>query len=138
MQATTTKTQANITLVQEAFGNFGKGDIPAIIAVCTEDVSWGSWENDTVPFAQNYQGKEGAMQFFTHLADHLDYKRFEPRDFFAAGEKVFAKVYHEAEVKSTGKSFAHDSLLEFTIRDEKISYFFAYVDTHDQARAFAK
>ncbi|MCW3106229.1 MAG: hypothetical protein JWQ09_735, partial [Segetibacter sp.] len=38
--------------------------------------------------------------------------------------------------KSTGKTFGHNMLLEFSVNNAKVSSFFAWVDTRDQAEAF--
>jgi ketosteroid isomerase-like protein len=132
----TVKTEANIAVVQNAFENFLKGNIPGILDACTDDITWSSYHNSTVPYAQTYHGKQGAGQFFATLASNVDYTSFQPKEFFADKDRVFVNGYHEAKVKSTGKSFGHDFLMEFRLRDGKVSYFFAGVDTRDQAEAF--
>lgn len=128
----------NIEIAKKGFADFGDGNIPAILDACTNDVTWGAWNNDAVPYAQTYSGKAGVAEFFKNISETIAYSAFEPKEFYAAGNKVFAKVYHAAMVKATGKSFAHDTLLEFTIEEGLIKSFFAYVDSYDQAKAFAK
>ena len=135
---TLTATKTNIEVVQQGFADFGSGNITGITDACTNGVTWGSWENSSVPYAQTYRGKEGVATFFKTLSDTVTYTAFEPKEFHAAGNKVFVKVYHAGTVKATGKSFAHDTLMEFTIEDEKIRNYFAYVDTYDQVKAFAQ
>lgn len=135
---TLTVTEANIEIAKKGFADFGKGDIGAILDACTSDVTWSTWENEKVPFAKTYKGKNGVAEFFQTLAGSVDYSAFNPTAYYAADNKVFAKVFHAATVKATGKSFAHDTVLEFTIEDEKIKSFFAYVDSLDQAQAFEK
>ena len=80
---------------------------------CTEDVVWGSYENSAVPFAGNYHGKKGVVEFFTALAGSVDYTDFQPKEFNANGDYVFVKGFHQAVVKSTGKTFGHNFLMEF-------------------------
>lgn len=135
---TATTTDTNIELIQAAFADFGNGNIGNIIDNCTDDVTWGSYNNDKVPYATTYMGKAGVGQFFKNLAEAVDYKAFQPKEFYAAGDKVIAKVYHEATVRATGKTFGHDTMMEFSIIDDKISSFFAYVDSYEQAVAFSK
>jgi predicted ester cyclase len=135
---TLTITEANIELAKKGFADFGKGDIDAILDACTDDVTWSTWQNSTVPFAKTFKGKADVAQFFTTLADNVEYTAFNPTSFYASENKVFAKVYHAAIVKATGKSFAHNSLMEFTVEDEKIKGFLAYVDSADQINAFSK
>jgi ketosteroid isomerase-like protein len=132
----TQTTTANIETVQHAFGNFAQGNITGILNACTDDITWSSWSNPVVPFAKTYTGKAGAAIFFTDLNNEVTYTVFEPREFYDCGNRVFVKVYHSAIVKSTGKIFAHESLMEFVFRGEKISRFFAYVDSYEQAQAY--
>jgi uncharacterized protein len=133
-----TLTSTNIETIQHAFTDFANGNIQGILDLCTEDIKWSSWNNPVVPFSKTYSGKAGAADFFSDLNNEVTYTVFEPRDFYYCGNRVFVKVYHSAIVKATGKIFAHESLMEFVFNGEKISSFFAYVDSHDQAMAFSK
>lgn len=135
---TTTATKSNVEIVQQAFTDFGSGNIEGILNVCTDDLVWSSYDNPAIPFAQSYYGKEGAAEFFSNLAGAVEYTAFEPREFFACSDRVFVKVYHAATVKITGKSFAHETLMEFVFHGNKLCRFFAYTDTFDQARAFSQ
>jgi ketosteroid isomerase-like protein len=132
----TAEKEQNISIVQNAFENFLKGKIQGILDACTDDIKWGAHENAGVPYAQTYYGKEGTAEFFTTLSGSIDYSEFQPKEFFADGDKVFVKGSHKAKVKSTGKTFGHDLLMEFSLRDGKIASFFAWVDSRDQAQAF--
>jgi uncharacterized protein len=131
------KTEQNIEIVQKAYADFANGNISGVVDACTDDVVWASYDNPAIPYATSYQGKKGVTEFFGSVAASIDYKDFQPREFFAVADKVFVKGYHKATVKSTGKSFGHDFLMEFQLRNGKVSSFFAYVDTRDQATAFS-
>ncbi len=128
--------EEKIAIVKSAFENFLKGNIEPIIDMCAEDVEWGSHETTEVPYTRLYRGKKEVHEFFSTLAAHIDYSEFNPREYYSDGEKVFVKGSHTATVKSTGKTFSHDLLMEFAVRDGKVSSFYAWVDTHDQAKAF--
>jgi ketosteroid isomerase-like protein len=134
----TVKKEQNILTVQNAFAEFLNGNIAGILEACTDDIEWGTHENPAVPFAKLYHGKNGAAEFFSTLGGSVDYISFKPSSYFADRDMVFVKGYHEATVKSTGKSFGHEFLMEFTLLDGKISSFFAWVDTLDQSIAFSK
>jgi hypothetical protein len=133
---TLTVTKTNIEIAQQGFADFGSGNIAGILSECTNDVVWASWNNPVLPYAKTFTGKAGVSEFFNSLAENLNYTAFEPKEFYAAGNKVFAKVYQAAIVKATGKSYAHDALMEFTFRNGKICNFFAYVDIAEQVEAF--
>src|SRR5205823_13862115 len=81
----------------------------------------------------------GVIDFFNRLANAIDYTEFTPKEFFGIGEKdlVFVRGHHTGKVKSTGKTFSHDWLMEFYFRDGKLVSFFAFVDSRDQTEAFS-
>lgn len=134
----TVKKDQNILVVQNAFADFAKGNIPGILNVCTESIAWSSFDNASIPYAQTYHGKDGVAEFFSAIASTIEYTDFQPKEFFSDSDRVFVKGYHKATVKTTGKTFGHDFLMEFGLVDGKINYFFAYVDSRDQAAAFTK
>src|SRR5689334_21382110 len=111
----TVKTEQNIAAVQQAYADFAKGNIQAVANACTEDVVWGSYENDRVPYAGNFYGRKGVIDFFTALGGSIDYLEFQPKEFFGSGDKVFVKGYHKGKNKKTGKTFGHVFLMEFTL-----------------------
>jgi len=136
METVATVTEQNIALVQNAFADFLNGNIQGVINACSEDVEWGGYENDVTPISGMYHGKVGVARFFTLLAESVDYTLFDPREFFADGNNVFVKGRHEGRAKPTGKSFGHDFMMQFVIRNGKVTYFFAWTDTYDQAKAY--
>jgi hypothetical protein len=134
----TLTTSANIETVQHSFADFAQGNVAGILDVCTDDISWSSWETPAVPYAKTYTGKDAAATFFSDLDRELTFTAFDPRHFYDCGDRVFAKVYQSAIVKSTGKTFAHEALMEFVFRGEKVCSFFAYVDSQDEVLAYTK
>lgn len=135
---TLTATKTNTEIVQQAFADFGTGNINGILDECAADAVWGTWDNAILPYAKTFHGKAGIGEFFNALAETVNYTAFEPKEFYAIGNKVFAKVYQAAIVKATGKSYGHDCMMEFTFKNGKMSHFFAYVDIADQVQAFTK
>jgi ketosteroid isomerase-like protein len=133
---TPVSTDQNIKIVQQGFTDFMNGNISGITDSCSNNVKWGSFENPGVPYESNYQGKEGVSKFFGNLNTYVDFEKFEPREFYADKNKVFVKGYHGGKAKTTGKSFGHEYLMEFTLEDGKICNFFAWLDTRDQAASF--
>lgn len=97
--------------MQQAFDDFLKGNIPAGVDACADDVEWSSYENPDVPYATTYHGKSGAAEFFKTLSQTVNYLRFEPQQFISEGDDVVVLGHHTATVKSTGKTFDHTSVL---------------------------
>jgi uncharacterized protein len=132
----TLKNEQNVSTVKKAFQDFLTGNVQGIMDVCTDDISWGSYFDPSVPFSKTYHGKSGVGEFFATLGGSADYKRFDTNEFYADGDSVLVKGYHEAVVRSTGKTFGHDFLMHFKLRDGKICYFFSYIDILDEMKAF--
>ena len=133
---TSTKEQM-ISLVKSGFDDFLKGNIPALMDKFTDDIDWGIYTNPDIPFAKGYKGKAATAQFFKDLDNSVNFNVFSPGKFYADEDMVFVKTHEVATVKSTGKSYDHEVLMTFKIRDGKICEFFAYGDTAAQSRAFA-
>jgi uncharacterized protein len=131
-----TKKEQNISLVQTAFADFANGNIQGIADACTEDITWGSYHHPAVPYSGTFHGRSGVIAFFASLASSLDYKAVTPNEFYADGDTVLVRGYHEAMVKATGKTFGHDFIMHFSLLDGKVSGYFAFVDIYDQVVAF--
>lgn len=128
--------QNNVAIIQQAFADFGSGNIQGILDVCTDDITWTGADNPGVPIAGTFKGKDGVMKFFSTLADNLDYSSFEPKEFFSDGEVVIVLGHHTGKVKKTGKSFDHDWCMVFRLRDGKMYHYYVFADTRDQAESF--
>ena len=63
------------------------------------------------------------------MAATADFKRFEPRDFFADGDKVVVLGFYESVIKTTGRTFAAEWVMVFTLRDGKVARFREFTDT---------
>ncbi|MGC4037712.1 MAG: nuclear transport factor 2 family protein [Chitinophagaceae bacterium] len=130
------KSEKNISITQKGFADFLSGNIKGIVDACADNVQWGSYDNPGVPFAGMYHGKKGVADFFSSLGGTVEYRVFEPKAYYADKDSVLVHGRQEGTVKSTGKSFAHDFMMHFKMEDEKIVYFFAFVDSKDEADAF--
>lgn len=122
--------------VQRLFKDFSKRSIDAILDMCTDDVIWESYENPAVPFAGTFEGKEGVRRFFERLTDEVDYTAIAPREYCCDGDKVVALGRHLGKARRTGKPFDHDWAMVFRFRDSRISSYFCFFDTREQAEAF--
>jgi hypothetical protein len=123
--------QANINHLQQLYAAFGRGEIDAIAAACTDDVSWGtdtSVQNE-VPWYRIRSGRDGVVDFFSTLASEVDFERFEPNLWAAAGDQVLVRVDYTYRFRKNGKSAAATGIHTFTVRDGKVSQFRAYEDT---------
>lgn len=137
MTMTSTKEQM-ITVVKQGINEFLKGNIPALLNSCTEDILWAIYSNPDVPFAKSYKGKTDTAKFFKELDNSVNFNVFSPEKYYADEDMVFVKTHEAATVKSTGKTYEYQMMMTFKIRDGKICEFFAYADSAAQSRAFSK
>jgi ketosteroid isomerase-like protein len=129
--------QENTQTAKDAYAAFGRGDIPAVLDVMTDDIEWvfpGS--ADVVPLAGTHTGKAAVGAWFGTLDANVEFQAFEPREFIAQGDKLVALVYVENTVRSTGGKVAVHEAHLWTFRDGKVAGFRVYTDTEAGASAF--
>jgi ketosteroid isomerase-like protein len=130
--------EQNVEIVKKAYDCFFRGDIPGLLGLLTDDVSWRTPQVDGADFYGVKSGKEGATEFFKGLGTREASHNFEPREFFSAGDKVVVLGHWSATVVETGKSWKTDLVHTFTVRDGKISAFHEIFDNLAATRAFQK
>jgi uncharacterized protein len=130
--------QENTGLVQQAYGYFQNGDIPAVLETLSEDVEWVVPRPEGVPLGGTYNGVEEVGQFFSSLGDTQEARQFEPREFVAQDDRVVALGHYAWHVKSTGREWESDFAHVFTVHDGKVTRFQEYTDSAALAEAFAK
>ena len=120
--------RSNLQVIQQAFDDFAKGNIPAIINSLADDVRWGSFK---IP------GAAMSGNFFGNLDEQIKYTVFEPREFIVQGDSIIVLGHQAGTVKSTGKSFDHDWCFSFKMKNGKVQSYFAFTDSYEQAKAFS-
>lgn len=128
---------ANIKIVQDCYAAFGRGDVPAILAVLTDDVSFGMvGRPEDVPMAGIHQGKAGAAEFFRCLKETQEITRFSPSDFAANDSNVYVGGSVAWIMNRNGVAGENDWVHVFTFRDGKICAFRGHEDTGLLAAAY--
>lgn len=128
--------QENTQIVKDAYADFGRGDIPKLLALIAQDVEWVIPGKDT-PLAGSYHGREAVARFFETLGREVEMQAFEPRDYIAQDDRVIVLGRTRAKVKTTGRTFDVEWVMAFGMRDGKIAKFRQYYDTAALAEAFA-
>jgi ketosteroid isomerase-like protein len=128
---------ANIALVQSLYAAFGRGDVAPILAACTPDVDWRLvGRKDDYPTFGEWKGPAGVAQFFKLVVEIEDFQEFTPKEFHAAGDKVFVLGFYALTVKKTGRAMASEWCHVFTIRDGSIIAFREFTDTAQAVAAY--
>lgn len=95
----------NLETIQSVYAAFGRGDIPALLALIDATVEWNNPGPREVPWAGSFRGHDGVGTFFSAIGASIDFEAFEPQAFFAQGDRVVVLGTERARVKSTGKTF---------------------------------
>jgi uncharacterized protein len=128
----------NTTIIEDAYAKFGKGDIPGLLTMLTDDVQWTVPEIENAPFSGSREGVPNVERFFKELVTAEDITRFEPLEFIAQNDKVVVLGESAATVRETGRSYETDWVHIFTLREGKVSEFTEFFDNAAATRAFQK
>jgi ketosteroid isomerase-like protein len=132
----------NVRLIKEHFAAFGRGDVKSALGIVAENVDWQSpvtrSQPEEITWAAPRHSREEVLQFFQELADKVQPEKFEIIGFIAQDDKVVVEGRNKGLIKSTGRSYEHDWVMVFTVRDGKIVRHRHYYDTADVAAAFLK
>jgi ketosteroid isomerase-like protein len=129
--------RSNVDVVQRTYEAVGRGDIPAVLELLTDDVEWTLQGPSTIPFAGTRHGRDGVAEFFTLLGQNLQFQVFEPYLFLNEGDTVVALGRERSQSPSTGGTVVQEWAHVYTLRDGKIATFQAFEDTAALAAAFA-
>jgi ketosteroid isomerase-like protein len=114
--------QDNVQVVQQAFAAFGRGDIPAVLNMLTEDIEWRApGPSDIVPWAGTFRGQAQVGQFFMALGTTVDFQKFEPQEYIAQRDRVVVLGQSEETLKANGRVVKPDWVMVFRLRDGKIA-----------------
>lgn len=127
-----------IETVQSIYAAFGRGDIPSILALLAEDVSWeyGTSPNP-VPWLQPLSGRAQVPKFFDALFTHVEMNAFTPRHILADGAFVVSVVDAAFTVRATGKQVVEqDEVHLWAMNDQgRVARFRHRVDTWQHVKA---
>ncbi len=131
-----TTVSSNKEMVQALYDNFGKGNVPAILDLVTDDIKWTCpGPTDVLPYAQVYNGKKGVEEFFRLIYANKDFPQFEVKELIGEGDKVVALGHWDAKSKKTGNPYSGDWAMAFYFRDGKLSEHREYYDSYGEAMA---
>jgi ketosteroid isomerase-like protein len=126
----------NVRVVQGLFAAFGRGDVPAVLQMLTEDVEWSVPGAPANPFGGARHGREGVIRFFEALAQSVEHEAFEPQEFIAQGDRVVVLGRERLRARSTGRVVEQDWAMAFRFQEGKIRSLTIYEDTAALVDAF--
>ena len=124
----------NVPIVQTLYKDFGRGDMPAVLARLAPDVEWVQM---SVIYAGTYQGGAAVVDaVFAPLAADWDGFTVTPHEFIDGGDQVVVLGEYRGTYKETGKSLQAPFAHVWTLAGGQVTRFRQYTDTHlgEQAR----
>jgi uncharacterized protein len=115
--------QPNLDVVRKVYVAFDRGDLEGILALLDPEVSWRTPGAPDLPTGGLRHGIAAVREFFPLLLSTFDLAEFQPRDFFAAGDKVVVLGTSREGPKGTGRLVDFRWVHVFTLRDGKIVAF---------------
>ncbi len=129
--------QENTQVVQQGYALFMKGDIPSLLNTYSDDVEFIFSGNPEInPISGTFRGKDQIRNFFSIVADNLQFETFEPREFIAQGDKVVVLGHDRGIAKATGESFEQDWVHVLTVQNGKISRLQGFLDNSNDVRLY--
>jgi ketosteroid isomerase-like protein len=131
-----TAVMTNKESVQALYDLFGQGNVPAILDLVTDDITWTCpGPTDILPYAQVYHGKKGVAEFFKLIYANKDFPKFEVKELIEEDNKVVALGHWDAKSKKTGNPYSGDWAMVFYFRDGKLYEHKEFYDSYGEAMA---
>ena len=134
--ASSASTEANLAVAKKLYGDFLHGDIDAVLSAMSEDVTWIIPGPGTLPYSGTRHGKAEWRNYLSGLGA-TEILSFEPKEFFANGDKVVVLGHETLKVKATGKIIDGDLAQVLTFQNGKLTRFQSFDDTAEAAAAFS-
>lgn len=124
-----------ITLVQDAYAAFGRGDVPALLNLLTADVRWEFVGDRKAPYTGQVQGRLQVGEWFLAVAQADGIQAFEPRQFLVGPDHVTVLGWERTQALPGGQVFEAEWVHVWQVRDGLLSRFWGMLDTESAARA---
>jgi len=119
----------NAQVVSEAYECFGRGDIPSLLELMSDEVEWTT--PGILPQSGTFRGREGVGEFFAGVAEKWGELEVKPDDLVANGTHVVALGQARGTLAS-GDAAEYGFSHVFTLDGGKIVRFREYVMADDK------
>jgi ketosteroid isomerase-like protein len=112
-------------VIQQAYDAFGRGDIPAVLELVSDDVRWDAPE--LLPQGGSFSGRDGVGAFFQGMGEQFEDLDVDIHDLVDGDSRVVAVGASKGKLRSGGDveyGFTH----VFDVEGGKVSRFREYVD----------
>ena len=121
----------NVGIIDSAYNNFSKGDVPAVLGLMDTNIIWYEAESNSLADGNPYKGPDAVLNgVFLRLGDKYEYfklKDIELHDM--SNNQVLATLRYDAKMKTTGETIDVQVAHLWTLKNGKIIGFQQYADT---------
>lgn len=121
----------NLEVLKQAYNDFAKGNVEAVISVWHPDIVWS--ECTGFPFVHGdgiFLGPKAVVEgVFAHIPEYYDNFNIEITDFVDGGDKIVMVGFYTGTWKSTGKKFKANAMHSWKFKEGKVSHFFQAADS---------
>lgn len=121
--------QDKIGFIKKCYAAYVQGDGETLLSYMAPDIDWNLPEMPDLAFSGKRHGKAQVAEFFQLVAASQQLRSFEPREFFANGDRVLVLGHHDWTVRASGRDFGSDWVHIFTVRDGLVASFQEMTDT---------
>ncbi len=131
----------NVTIIDNLYKAFSKGDVPAVLGLMDENIVWYEAEGNALADGNPYKGPQAVLKgVFTRVIEGNEYfnlKDIQLHDM--SNNQVLSTLRYDGKVKETGKTYNAQAAHLWTLNnDGKIIAFQQYVDTNKLANSEMK
>lgn len=127
--------ESALSSVQALYAAFGRGDLPALLDLLTDDVDWRFVGDRASGYAGRVQGKAAVAEWFARVAAADDIQAFEPREFLVGADHVTVLGWERTVARSSGRAFDSDWVHVFRLREGRVCRFLGLLDSEASAAA---
>jgi len=130
----------SVAVVREFYALLGRGDLPGVVELVGDEIDWQSPVTRTHPpeirWSRLRHTRQDVAEFFKELGANVKPEGFELSVITAQDDRVVVEGQNRGTVRATGRTYEHQWVMAFTIRDGRIVRFRHYYDTADLIGAF--
>jgi ketosteroid isomerase-like protein len=126
----------SVEVVRQIYDAFLEGDIPRMLGFLSEDCQWDHRGPYDVPIGRLFVGREEVAEFFKVLDETQETLEFEAREFFGSGNRVVVLGHHRFRVVETGKEWASDYAMTWTVENGLVTHWRTIHDMGAEAVAY--
>ena len=116
----------NTQIIRNLYDAFRRRDLQSLLQWIDPQVE--ITQTALLPWGGTYQGQQGLMSFAGKLLESLD-SQVEMEEYVESGDRVVAIGRTRGHVRANDREFDVRAVHVWTLKDEKVTRFEAYIDT---------